>query len=73
MLKHFVKEKAKELTKKIYSTLVSLIVVDWKGSDDDQKKMRVSLREILTDNKMDYVEAKILSTYIIGLMKGPDK
>ena len=73
LLKHFNKEKAKELTKKIYSTIDSLIVVDWKGSDDDQKKMRVSLREILTDNKMDYEDAKILAIYIIGLMKGTDK
>jgi len=74
LIKHFDDpEKAKEIAKRIFAALEPLMkIIDWKKNEHDQKKMRVAIKDILVE-EMDYDDADNLASYIVGLMKGPDK
>lgn len=73
LIKHFEPEKAKEVAKKIFVVLEPLMkIIEWKRNEHDQKKMRVAIKDILSE-EIDYEDADNLSSYIVGIMKGPDK
>lgn len=73
LIKHFETEQAKKVARKIFASLTPLMLLAWKKNEDDQKKMRNAVKDILIEYGMEYDDASALASYIVGMMKEEKK